>query len=102
MKKKNAQTQSLLLQIWEMLPSATWPHLPISICICQGKMIRGIPIFFVEKRFHLQYLTKKKNKTSKADHFSSKYGDSKLEKNSTIVGVDTGPPSAILFAKETW
>ena len=85
-----------------MLPSAAWSHLSISICICQGKMIRGIPIFFVKKHFHLQYLTKKQNKTSKADHFSSKYGDSKLEKNSTNVCMDAGPPSTIPFAKETW
>jgi hypothetical protein len=37
----------------------------INICICRGKMIRGIPIFFVEERFHLQYLTKKKKKLQK-------------------------------------
>ena len=53
--------------------------LPISICICRGNTIRGILIFFVWECFHLQYLTMKKNKTSKVDHFSSKYGGSKLE-----------------------
>jgi hypothetical protein len=52
---------------------------PVSICICQGKIIRGISILFVGERFHLQHLTTKKNKTSKIDHFSSKSGGSKLE-----------------------
>jgi hypothetical protein len=42
----------------------------VRICICQGKMIRGIPIFFVRERFHLQYLPKKI--ISKADQFSQR------------------------------
>jgi hypothetical protein len=91
MKKKNAQTQSLLSQIWgleiwsrkcfRLQPSPT----PLSICICRGKTIRGIPVFFVGEHFHFQYLTtkKKKKKTSKIDHFSSKYGSSKLEEKLT-------------------
>jgi hypothetical protein len=56
---------------------------PESICICRGKTIRGIPIFFVGERFHLQYLTTKKNKTSKIEYFASKYGGSKLQEKLT-------------------
>jgi hypothetical protein len=33
---------------------------PIRICNCRGKMIREIPIFFVGERYHLQYLSIKK------------------------------------------
>jgi hypothetical protein len=41
-----------------------------SICICQRKMIRGNPIFFVGERFHFQYLTtKKKKKNFKSQSF---------------------------------
>jgi hypothetical protein len=74
---------------------------PIRICISQGKMIRGIPIFFVGERFYLQYLPTKK-KTTKANHLSSKYAGSKIQKNIPSVRTDVGPPSAFLYAKENW
>jgi hypothetical protein len=73
----------------------------INICICRGKMIRGIPIFFVEERFHLQYLTKKKKKTSKVDHYPPNMEVQNLKKNSPIIYTDVVSPSTIPSTKET-
>jgi hypothetical protein len=44
----------------EMLPFAAWPHLHLYLC-SPRKKVRGIPIFFLRKNFHLQYLPLKRD-----------------------------------------
>jgi hypothetical protein len=62
---------------------------PIRICVPLGKIKSGIPNFyFLEKRFHLQYLPTKK-KTSKANNVSSVYIGSKIQPKISSVCMDT-------------
>jgi hypothetical protein len=63
------------------------------------KTVRSFLDFVFEGRFHLQYLPMKK-KTLKGDHFSSRYGGSKIQKDSSNVCVEAPTPVRISICQK--
>jgi hypothetical protein len=100
-KEKNAQIQSLLSQIWGL---KTWsrkcfhlqlgpiPRLHLGPPRNNGNLVRSLSDSFFLEKVPIFNTYQQKWKTSKADHISSRYGGSKIQKEIPSVRADDKTP----------